>query len=142
MSIFRKTTFRVGAYLIIVLLIPTLPLVSGCSDSGDSNPTDANDGGGNVLRAKWNGTDGIGALFAQKCTPCHISENQGEYNLSTYANALDRRIKPFNPDNSLLVKKLEGDPDFPEQMPPGGPYLSTTQIDTIKAWIDAGALEN
>jgi hypothetical protein len=47
-----------------------------------------------------------------------------------------------NAADSYLVKKLTGDPNAGAQMPQGGPYFATADIDTIKAWIQAGALDN
>jgi hypothetical protein len=44
-----------------------------------------------------------------------------------------------DPDESYLVKKLEGTEQ--PQMPPPGP-LPTSQIETIRQWIEEGAEEN
>ena len=142
MSANRKTKIRLGSYAAALTAVFSLALVMGCSDSGETNPAGAGNGGGEGLKAKWNGADGIGALFVQRCAPCHTSQSQNGYNVSTYANAADRRVKPGDPDNSLLVKKLEGDPTKPERMPLGGPYLTAAEIDTIRAWIAAEALDN
>lgn len=46
-------------------------------------------------------------------------------------------------DASYLVKKIEGQAGIcGARMPFGGPYLSPTQINLIRDWIDAGALDN
>ena len=51
------------------------------------------------------------------------------------------RVAPGNPDNSFLIRKLEGDlgPGEGSAMPQSGPRLSDEQIDQIRAWIAAGA---
>ena len=114
--------------------------LAGCGSSSKSNPAAPNNG---TLTARWNGTDGIGTLFSQRCTPCHISQSQNGYNLSNYGNAMSGgRITPGDANNSFIIKKLTGDPNVGARMPNGGPYLAASEIDTIKVWINAGALNN
>jgi mono/diheme cytochrome c family protein len=54
------------------------------------------------------------------------------------------RLKPFEPDASYLVHKIQGTHlggcvmGGGERMPQGGPYLSQVQIDVIRAWILQG----
>lgn len=127
---------------IITLLAVSALALAGCSkDKKSSTPTDPTTGG---LQARYSGANGIGTLFSQSCTSCHGATNpNGGYNLTTYAGTLDGgRIVPSDAANSLLVKKLEGAAGVGDRMPRGGPYLSTTEIDSIKAWINAGALNN
>ncbi|MDH3601684.1 MAG: hypothetical protein OEU26_18905 [Candidatus Tectomicrobia bacterium] len=53
------------------------------------------------------------------------------------------RVEPGNPDDSYLVRKLEGGPDIVgSQMPLGGPPLAQDMIDRVREWIVAGALDN
>jgi hypothetical protein len=54
------------------------------------------------------------------------------------------RILPNNSSDSYLVIKLAGNNNRMQGsvMPPGGPYLNQTTIDSLEAWIDRGALEN
>lgn len=47
-----------------------------------------------------------------------------------------------NADGSILIQKLNANPPFGARMPQGGPFLSTTEIDLIKRWINQGALNN
>jgi len=51
------------------------------------------------------------------------------------------RVKPGDPDNSFLIRKLEGtlDPGEGDPMPLTGPKLSDDQIGKIRAWIADGA---
>src|SRR5262249_24266193 len=51
------------------------------------------------------------------------------------------RVKPGDPDDSFLVRKLEGnlDPGEGSPMPQTGPRLTQDHIDQIRAWIAAGA---
>jgi len=52
-----------------------------------------------------------------------------------------KRVNPGDPNNSYVVQKLEGGPGI-SRMPLNGPYLTQAQIDQVKAWIAAGALNN
>ncbi|NIR03064.1 MAG: hypothetical protein GTN78_23140 [Gemmatimonadales bacterium] len=56
------------------------------------------------------------------------------------------RIKPFDPDASYLVHKIQGTQlsvgGSGARMPLGGPSLSQEQIDTIRAWVTKGAQDN
>ena len=62
-------------------------------------------------------------------------------NVTSLEDATLKRVKPFDADNSYLVRKLEGTGIAPGtvQMPKGGPYLTVTQIDEVRAWVAAGA---
>ncbi len=53
------------------------------------------------------------------------------------------RVNPGAPDNSYLVRKVEGAAGITgAQMPFGGPPLSQAQIDEIRSWIASGAPNN
>lgn len=60
---------------------------------------------------------------------------------STERPALNR-VEPGDPDNSYLVRKVEGGPNIAgSRMPLGRPNLSQAQIDLIRQWIADGAKE-
>jgi mono/diheme cytochrome c family protein len=82
-------------------------------------------------------------IFQARCTACHPPN--GGLDLSTYAGVIaggmsGPAVIPGNPDQSLLVRSITGIQQ--PQMPLGGPPLTTEQIDTIRAWIAEGALNN
>ncbi len=56
------------------------------------------------------------------------------------------RVRPFQPDFSYLVRKIQGTQadvgGSGGRMPLGGTPLTQTQIDLIRAWITAGAKNN
>lgn len=56
------------------------------------------------------------------------------------------RVEPGDPDNSYLVHKIEGTAasvgGVDTRMPLGNPPLSASEIATIRAWIEEGALNN
>ena len=74
-------------------------------------------------------------LFGPKCLNCHNSNFAlGNYDLSTYAGIMSGgRVIPGDPNNSLLMQRVKDG-----TMPPSGP-LSEQEIDSIEAWILAGA---
>ena len=50
------------------------------------------------------------------------------------------RVTPSNPNDSYLVRKLEGDPRHRRQSDAaGGPFLDQTTIDSVRLWITNGA---
>jgi hypothetical protein len=78
----------------------------------------------------------IQPLLAQKCATsgCHLPPSiSAGLDLSQYASA--KAIA----DNGSFYNRIRG---IGPLMPQGGPALSPCEIDKIKSWIDAGALEN
>lgn len=90
---------------------------------------------------------------------CHAGASPAQgMNLSdgqTHANTVDvasnelpsmDRIEPGDPDGSYLVNKIQGTQAAVGggggQMPLGGTPLTTEQINTIRAWVEAGAADN
>ncbi|MCH9005106.1 MAG: CHRD domain-containing protein [Proteobacteria bacterium] len=53
------------------------------------------------------------------------------------------RVEPTNPDDSYLIRKLEGGPGIVGvQMPQFGPFLDQATIDQVRQWITDGAANN
>ena len=66
--------------------------------------------------------------------------------VDSFENPGMNRIEPGDPDDSYLVNKIQGTAGAvggsnPSQMPLGGPFLSQTQIDLVRAWVAGGAVE-
>ena len=98
-------------------------------------------------------------VFSPRCAGCHSGPTSGNLpggmNLSTATDshaalvnepslqvALDR-VEPNDPDNSYLIRKLEGGPNIQGgQMPQGGPMLDAATIQMIRDWILDGAPNN
>ncbi|MBV8810675.1 MAG: DUF1549 domain-containing protein, partial [Acidobacteriaceae bacterium] len=82
-------------------------------------------------------------IFASRCYGCHGPEvQQNGLRLDSLAAALKGSdfgpvVVPGKSNNSRLIRRLLAQ-ERP-QMPYGGPPLSSSQIDTIRKWIDAGA---
>ena len=102
-----------------------------------------------------------GLVFTPICSGCHNGSNPptgalpGSQNLtagSSFANVVNvqsievpalLRVKPNDPANSYLIRKLEGAAGIQgSRMPLGGPFLDQATIDLVKAWIASGAPNN
>jgi hypothetical protein len=52
-------------------------------------------------------------------------------------------VKAGDPDNSYLIRKLEGLAGISgSRMPLGGPFLDQATIDQVRSWISNGAPNN
>jgi mono/diheme cytochrome c family protein len=99
------------------------------------------------------------AIFGQKCSGCHTGGGgglPGSMNLTSASASFAAlvnvasqqqpgfmRVKPGDAEASYLIHKLEGRAGISgDRMPQGGPFLSQAEIDSVKAWINAGATNN
>jgi hypothetical protein len=90
----------------------------------------------------------IQPIFNSNCAgaPCHIGGNANGLSLNSYADLMDGGnsgdvVLPGNPDGSIIVRRLEG--SITPRMPLNGPpYLSSSEIQLIRDWIEQGALDN
>lgn len=145
-------------------------LIAGCGDdyNGGGSSTAANLDGGttstgdNVTSGTTGSSGSFGAdvqpIFTQNCavSGCHAgSSPRVGLNLEA-GKSFDflvgvqsaagsctnlKRVEPGNPAQSALVLRLEGSTCGP-RMPFGGLPLPDAQIETVKAWIQAGADKN
>lgn len=132
-----------------------------CSDAGDPvSPGDGDDNPGN-----GGGDDSTAVSFADDVLPiftascavsgCHSAGSRaGNMSLAAtdaygsivgvtsvgYAPVL--RVAAGDPDASVLYQKVLGNQTFGVRMPFGAPALSDEEIATIRAWIEAGALDD
>ena len=93
-------------------------------------------------------------IFTPRCASCHGALAPGGLDLraaNAFANLVNSpstqttlmRVAPGDPDASYLVHKLDGRSSIVgSRMPQGGPFLSTTEINVVRAWITAGAPNN
>jgi predicted small lipoprotein YifL len=51
-------------------------------------------------------------------------------------------VVPFDSENSVLLQKMNGNPEYSPQMPLFAPALAEGKIQIIESWIDQGALNN
>jgi hypothetical protein len=95
-------------------------------------------------------------IFSFNCTECHNSSNPPEgLNLTSgnsFGNLVNKKsnqvpalflVEPFNPDDSYLIRKLEGGPNIVEErMPLDQAPLTQETINVVRAWIAQGAQNN
>lgn len=123
----------------------TPPPPSSSKDAGP--PAPAGDAGtpaptgspcGTAVSFKTN----VAPLFATSCSGCHgnkMSTASGAYSfLTTQSSGCGPLVVPGNTTTSSLVRLLQGS-TCGTRMPKGGPYMTSTQLGTINAWICQGA---
>jgi hypothetical protein len=117
----------------------------------DSNGQPISGGGTEPLTADFQSIQDN--VFTPICTRCHIGASAPEglqldeahsYALLVGVPSVEvpslMRVKQSDPDNSYLVRKIQGGPGIVGgQMPLGGPPLPQATIDTIRQWIANGA---
>lgn len=91
-------------------------------------------------------------IFTPLCSGCHPPNQSLDLRAGhTYASTVNvpsnqmpslMRIKPGDPENSYLYRKLTGQGIIGSRMPQGGPFLSQSQLDAVRGWILAGAPNN
>ncbi len=93
-------------------------------------------------------------IFGAICSRCHTGATAPrglrlDSEDNSYAFLVNRaadevpslmRVNPGKPDESYIIRKLEGAADIVgSRMPLGGPYLSQAEIDQVRDWIANGA---
>jgi mono/diheme cytochrome c family protein len=89
----------------------------------------------------------IQPIFTSRCTSCHdpTTFNAGGLDLRSYQGLMaggnsGAEVIPGAASDSRLVARIEG--TIPPQMPLGQDPLTQAQIQSIRTWIDQGALNN
>jgi hypothetical protein len=133
-------------------------LFVGCDEklSSITGPTpDLSPSFSSIQRTIFNVTDSSGRLA---CVQCHTDQGRTPASGLTllegraYQQLVGRAslgrpgavlVVPGDPDNSYLVKKLEGTDIAGQRMPRGnGPFLTEGQMIVIRRWIRDGAANN
>ena len=93
----------------------------------------------------------IQPIFNAACVNCHggnggLFLNQGSaynnlVNVISQGYSPTRRVKPGDPNHSVLYGKVFNTGQYGQQMPPGG-GLSSSAKNLIKKWIEQGARNN
>lgn len=83
-------------------------------------------------------------IFEENCAGCH--GNLGGWDASSHRSVMNSGdhapvVAPGEPDESLLVQKLQGTHEQGQIMPPSG-QLPEAELQTIIEWIEAGAPNN
>jgi hypothetical protein len=97
-------------------------------------------------KPKVNFTDNVSAIFQNRCNSCHNGDKKkGGLTLETYGGVMagggsGKVVEPGDSSNSrlFLLCSHEEEP----KMPPMQPKIPDAELNTIQAWIDAGAPES
>ncbi len=95
-------------------------------------------------------------IFTPTCagSGCHSGSNPPDGLLLTAGNSWSnivnvdavqidlKRILPGDPDDSYLVRKVQGTGIVANRMPLGGPALSNEEVELIRQWVEDGAPNN
>ena len=132
----------------------------GCAGSGSGGGQNGGGGGGctppEVPTISYSAN--IQPIYDTSCAlaGCHLGAapafglnlSAGEsYDATVNVKSIQRPklflVEPGNPDDSYLVRKIEGGPDIAgAQMPANKPPLPLDEMDAIRQWITECALNN
>lgn len=154
----RFEALNAGAWRWLYFIFCAFMLSACDSGSGDKLDTNGNPIAGN--RPPPQPSDDlfskVQAVFDARCIACHAGAAAPQGLILTAGQSYDQivgvpsaqqnnilRIAPGLPNDSYLVRKIRGDAGITgAQMPRNGPpFLSAEQINTIVAWVEAGAPE-
>ena len=97
------------------------------------------------------GFDEVSGIFETKCVSCHGgTEQSGDLRLDSWSHVMagaddGEVVIPFAPDHSLLIElatKLQPLPHPAELEDGAGDTLTVAEIDRIREWIEAGAMND
>ncbi len=96
--------------------------------------------------AKTTYQEHVAPIFRTRCGSCHNQDKQkGGLNLDNYGAAMQggssgKVVEPGDPDSStiFLVVSHKEEP----KMPPNSPRIPDAELETIRKWIEGGALES
>jgi hypothetical protein len=139
----------------VILLSLSMSLVA-CGSGGGGYDNGGGDGGGggsggSTLLPNFQSIQDN--VLTPICTACHVGataplglrlDEANAYALLVGVASVQEpallRVDPGNPNDSYLIRKLEGTASTGGQMPLGGTPLSAADIAVIRQWISDGAL--
>ena len=95
--------------------------------------------------------DDVDPIMQKYCAECHVAGQQGAeasgFLIDSYESVMKGSrfgsvIDPGSPISSSLYILVSGKGSLTIGMPHGKDPLSAEEIETIRAWIEAGAVEN
>jgi len=110
-------------YLAILLAVTILLFLNACADK---NKNASNKGPVSMIAAdSICYSRHVVPILNSRCAPCHVGQTTAGVRLDSY----DLAKKNIDP---IIMETAAG------TMPRGGPSLSTSQVDTLKAWRQNG----
>jgi hypothetical protein len=144
----------------VLILYLGVILLFGCAGNGrglDENGNPIGSGGGDLPVAfEPTFTNIQQNVLSSICVECHVGAQAPEGLRLDPQNAYDNlvgvhsveqsnlfRVAPGDPDDSYIIRKLEGGPNITGgQMPLNRPSLPQNTINAIRIWIARGAPRN
>ena len=89
-------------------------------------------------------------MLQERCAECHVGDHEGViasgFSVESYESVmkgtkLGAVIVPSSAESSTLYRMVAGKTDPSIQMPHGKEPMSEEQIETIRVWIDQGAVK-
>jgi len=84
-------------------------------------------------------------ILAANCLECHSAEKRkGGLSLAEYADLLEGGrngavVRPGDAARSVLLSRVQGDPELGDRMPLEATPLTPADIATLRTWVDQGA---
>lgn len=140
--------------ILLITLISVYIIILGCTNNTEdllSAPDNGEENPDPIEEISY--ADKVQPIFNTSCGGggCHTNGgNANGVNLSSYAQTMNSTGSSYggkvviagNADTSPIVDKIEPSPTHGSRMPLGGSPLSSSQIQTIRTWINEGALNN
>lgn len=132
----------VGTMSVFIFYSCADQIVSECQD--ETVPTGLRSNLSSIQQYVFTPSCALAGCHGTVGTPHELNLSSGNaysnlVDVTSHENEAMNRVTPGNSEQSWLMKKLNG--DGTSVMPPAG-QLSRATIDTVAAWIDAGALDN
>ncbi len=130
----QNTSLAAGLFALVGVL------AAGTTVADEAKPADA------APVAKITYDEHVRPILREHCFSCHNQDTKkSDLSLASFASALQGGasgavVKPGDPDGSRLWGFVSHAEE--PKMPPGQDKLPAAKLETIKAWIAAGALEN
>ena len=135
-TMYNKCVSNRPIYGVLILVLLLLPTLYGCKGQDKPKVSFASD---------------VAPTLSSRCAECHLPGGAGfeasGFDVSSYDTVMrGTRLGPVITAgasiSSTLVRLIEGKADPSISMPHGKEPLSEAQIQSIKDWINAGAMNN
>jgi hypothetical protein len=129
---------RVSSFAMLLLIVSGLP----ACDNSRQMPAQSQ---------KITYAEDVAPILEKHCTACHVTGQKGTEESGLVLDSYETLMKgsqfgpvidPGSATSSSLYILISGKTELTVSMPHGRNPLATEEIDTIRVWIDNGAIEN
>ena len=127
-------------FVSLAVLLPVISMLVACD-----KPVEQTEAG------KVTYTDDVASVLAKHCVECHVPGQMGAEEsgllMDSYASVMKGSrfgpvVNPGSAMTSSLYILMSGVDRLEVKMPHGRKTISSEEIETVRAWIDNGAVEN